>query len=271
MQVADLFNVAGKVCLVTGGGRGIGLMIAEGLVANGCRVFIASRNQQALDAAAESLSKKYPQGSCVGVACDLSSVQAIRALHRVLTQEHKLARLDVLVNNSGVAWGEGLLEYQEKGWDRTMDLNVKTPFYLVQTLLPLLAAAGSPADPARIVNIGSIAGLAHQAVPTYAYDVSKAAIHMLTEKLACDLAAYHVTCNAIAPGLFPSKMSHGLTVHVTQESMIEAIPLQRPGTKQDIAGAVIFLISQAGAFMTGSVVKLDGGALVYRPPLKAKL
>jgi len=165
----------------------------------------------------------------------------------------------VLVNNSGVSWGEPLDKYQEKGWDKVMDVNVKGLFFLTKELLPLLEVTATSADPARIINIGSVAGLNPQPIPTYAYDTSKAAVHHLSRKLAGELASRNITVNVIAPGAVPSKMSNQLLKYADEDALRAA--LGRWGSPEDMAGAAIYLSSNAGAWVTGGILKVDGGGL----------
>jgi NAD(P)-dependent dehydrogenase (short-subunit alcohol dehydrogenase family) len=265
MDLASIFSVKGKNVLVTGGGQGIGRMIAEGFVTNGATVYICSRNQKEIEKTCSELSS---QGSCTGIIADLATMTGIEALHGKLL-ELKVAKLHVLVNNSGTSWGEPIESFQEKGWDRVMNLNVKGLFFLTKTLLPLLQAAGTHEDPARVINIGSVAGLRAQTVPTYSYDVSKAAVHHLTKKLASDLSMQHITVNAIAPGLIPSNMSKQLLTYASEAKLKAGIPLGRVGKPQDMAGAALYLSSQAGAWVTGVVLPVDGGYLVdVRPRSK---
>ena len=251
----SLFSLEGKTALVTGGAKGIGRMISESLLQAGARVFISSRSVQDCNTAATEMGQ---HGDCQALPYDLSIMENIEALAMDLqTAGHGL---DILVNNSGATWGAPLNEFPEAGWDKVMDLNVKAPFYLVQKLLPLLTAGASQEEPARIINIGSIAGLVAESQSAYSYMASKGAILHLTKGLAKDLADRHITVNAIAPGLFPSKM----TKHLTSDdkvmgAIVSQVPLARMGEPQDIGGLAIFLSSVAGAYITGSVIPLGGG------------
>jgi len=271
LLVNQLFGVAGKTVLVTGGGRGIGRMIAEGFVANGATVFISSRDTVALDGAASELTAAGAAsgGRCISIAANLGSRGGCEELAAAMAELLKGGGLHCLVNNSGTSWGEPLERKSGRlnwGWDRVLDLNLKAPFYLTRALLPSLEATASSADPARVINIGSVAGLTAQDFPTHAYDSSKAAVHALTKKLAHELARRTpdkpVTVNAIAPGYVPSKMTQGLAAWgVDQEQAAAAIPLGRMGAASDMAGAALFLASPAGAWVTGAVLPVDGGSL----------
>ena len=265
MQIDSLFSVRGKVVLVTGGSRGIGEMIAAGFLANGARVYISSRKAAACDATAQRLATTYG-GECTSIPANLAELDGIEALASAI--EAREERLDVLVNNAGVSWGAPLGQYPEAGWDKTMDTNVKGVFFLTQRLIPLLEAAGTPEDPARVVNIGSIDGIRNAVFETYAYGPSKAALHSLTKLLALHLAPRHVIVNAIAPGPFPTWMlSTGLggggDVDNTDWDVVAARnPRRRVGTPEDIAGLAIFLSSRAGAYVVGEVIACDGGSLL---------
>jgi len=259
-SITKLFSVSGKIVLITGGGRGIGYMIARGFVENGSTVYISSRNQSAINKTATELSQIGP-GRCFALPSeDLSSPATAERLVENFKQKEK--NLHVLINNSGVTWGEPLTAYQESGWDKVMNLNVKGLFYLTTFCLPLLEATATPEDPARIINIGSVAGINPQTAPSYAYDISKAAVHHLTKKLAGELASKNITVNAIAPGLFPSKMGDQILRIIPEEELAKKMPLKRIGTLEDIAGISIYLASRAGAWVTGTTIPVDGGSLV---------
>lgn len=249
----DLFNIAGKVALVTGGSRGIGEMITEGYVANGVRTYISARKAEACDATAARLSEV---GECVSVPADLSTAEGIATLVDAIRSRED--RLDILVNNAGATWGAPVEEFPEGGWDKIMTINVKSPFFLTQALLPLLEASASPEDPARIVMVGSVDGLNVNRLPTFSYGPSKAAIHHLARTLAAHLAGRHITCNAIAPGLFPSKMTSAM-IDAVGDQIIAGTPLKRAGKPEDMAGIAIFLASRAASFVTGVVIPVDGG------------
>ena len=252
MSVADLFSVAGKVALVTGGSRGIGLMIASGLVEAGAKVYVASRKQQDCDRAAAELSKL---GTCVALPGDLASHAGTRALADALAAREPA--LHVLVNNAGANWGAPLADYPEAGWDKVMAHNEKAVFDLTRMLLPQLEAASRPGDPARVINVGSIDGLSVPLLDTYAYSASKAAVHHLTRVLARKLAP-QITVNAIAPGPFESKMM-AVTLKNFGDAIVKSCPLGRIGEPSDMAGIAIYLASKAGAYVTGAVIPVDGG------------
>jgi len=264
LEVNSLFNVSGKTALVTGGGQGIGNMISAGLVQNGCRVIICSRNKKQLaetESELNGIAAGGGGGSCESLEADLGTLAGVKGVVAALA-ERKVEKLHICVNNSGMAWGEPLEGFSEKGWDRVMNVNVKGLFFLTQAVVPLLRSAATPEDPARIINIGSVAGFKPQTVPTYSYDVSKAAVHHLTKKLASDLSGDHITVNAIAPGLVPSKMSNQLLTYAGEERLRKGIPLNRLGRPGDMAGTALFLCSRAGSWVTGQVIAVDGGFLV---------
>jgi NAD(P)-dependent dehydrogenase (short-subunit alcohol dehydrogenase family) len=251
--VKGLFNLEGRIALVTGGSRGIGEMIATGFVSNGVRTYISSRKAEACDATAKRLSQ---QGECISVPCDLSSLNGVQRLADTLRERE--TRLDILVNNAGAVWGERIDDFPESGWDKVMNINLKSPFFLTQKLLPLLTEAATHESPARIINIGSIDGLHVNALPTYAYGPSKAGVHHLTRVLAAHLAPRHINVNAIAPGPFESKMmEHSL--HKARAEIVQHVPRRRIGEPQDMAGAAIFLASRAASYITGVVLAVDGG------------
>jgi NAD(P)-dependent dehydrogenase (short-subunit alcohol dehydrogenase family) len=253
--MADLFDVSGKTALVTGGGRGIGLMIAGGLVRAGARVVIASRKQADLNAAAAELGAF---GECLAIPADLSSQQGAEALAQAVMAEHE--RLHILVNNAGATWGAPLDEFPQSGWDRVIGTNVEGVFNLTVALLPALRAAATAEDPARVINIGSIDGLRPAGMENYSYSASKAAVHMLTRHLAKRLASEQITVNAIAPGPFESKMTAFMFASDEGREAVESIvPLGRIGRPDDAAGLVQFLSSRAGSYLTGTVIPLDGG------------
>ena len=257
----DLFDIAGKVALVTGGSRGIGEMIAEGYVTSGARTYITARKAEACDATAARLSEI---GECVSIPADLSTSDGIRALVGEITAREQ--QLDILVNNAGATWGEPLESFPESAWDKVMDINVKSPFFLTQALLPLLEAAASPEDPARVIMVGSIDGLNVNRLPTFSYGPSKAAVHHLARTLAAHLAERNITANAIAPGLFPSKMTAGIMQQMG-EQIIAGTPLKRAGRPEDMAGVAIYLASKAGSFVSGAVIPVDGGITGARATL----
>lgn len=256
-SITNLFSVVGKNVLVTGGSRGIGLMIAKGFQENGANVVLTSRDETACATAAESIQCQY-------VASNVSTREGCKELVEHISQVFD-GRLDVLVNNAGTSWGEdperesGRMNW---GWDKVLDLNVKGLFYLTRECAPLLQSHASAQYPARIINIGSVTGMVPQEAPTHAYDVSKAAVHHLTKKLAADYAPKHITVNAVAPGFVPSRMSKGLaTWGADAEKIAESIPLGRMGEEDDMAGACIYFASKAGSWCTGVILNVDGGTV----------
>lgn len=255
MKITDLFNVSGKVAVVTGGSRGIGEMIAAGLLANGVKVYITARKEAALMLKAKELSETF-QAECVAVPCDLSTMEGMEEFSSYLQSQEE--SIDFLINNAGASWGEPYAEYSEKGWDKVMDLNVKSIFYLTQKLTPMLGLNACVEDPARVINIGSIDGLNVPALESYAYGTSKAAVHHLTRVQARRLVGENILVNAIAPGPYESMMLGAAVNH--DYSLIESRnPRKRIGSPEDIAGLVIFLCSRAGAYTVGAVIPSDGG------------
>jgi len=252
--IHELFSVAGKSVLVTGGSRGIGHAIAEGFIRAGARVYISSRNAQKCLEAATALSAF---GTCIALPANIANSEDRLKLVAVL-KTHERA-LNVLVNNAGVIWTAPLAEYPEAGWDKVFDLNIKGTFFLVKELVPLLTAAASPDDPARIINVGSIDAFRIPPHESYAYPASKAALHQLTRQLARRLAAQYITANVIAPGLFPSKMLAAPAEREALADLVAPIPLKRLASPSDLAGAAIYLASRAGSYVTGAVIPVDGG------------
>jgi NAD(P)-dependent dehydrogenase (short-subunit alcohol dehydrogenase family) len=253
INVGDLFSIAGKIALVTGGSRGIGLMIARGYVEAGAKVYISSRKKEVCDETARQLSEI---GDCISLPADLSNIAGCQHLADEIREREPA--LHILVNNAGANWGAPLEEYPEAGWDKVMDTNVKGIFFLTQQLLTQLEAAARPGAPARVINIGSIDGIQIPFVDNYAYSASKAAVHHLTRVLAVKLGPRGVAVNAVAPGFFPSKMNEWLLDNF--EQLIAAgCPLQRKGVPADMAGVAIYLGSRAGAYVNGAVITIDGG------------
>ena len=250
----NLFDVSGKVAVVTGGSRGIGAMIARGFVENGVRTYITSRKEEELRATETELSAL---GECIGIVSDLSSLDGVQAFADAVCERE--GKLDILVNNAGASWGATIDEFPENGWDKVMDLNVKSLFFLTQKFLPAMREAGSHEDPARVINIGSINGFSYSPLLNYSYSASKAAVHHLTRHLAADLVADHINVNGIAPGFFPSKMTAHMLAE--EEKMAAAIPRGRLGTPEDAAGTAIYLCCRASAWVCGHIVALDGGHL----------
>lgn len=253
----DLFDLRGKHALVTGGAQGLGRMIAEGLLRAGASVAITSRKQDVCDAAATEMSAI---GACTPFAADLSSPEAAADL--VARYRATLPGCDILINNAGRTWGGQIDNFPDKAWPGVMAMNVQIPFTMVRALLPELGQAGTPDDPARIINIGSVAGAKTEGLGAYSYAASKAAVHMLSRDLAGDLAARNITVNAVIPGYFPTKMtSHMRDEEKVDPALLARIPLHRLGAPSDIAGIVIFLCSRAGAYVTGAEIPVDGGLI----------
>jgi NAD(P)-dependent dehydrogenase (short-subunit alcohol dehydrogenase family) len=251
----NLFDVSGKNALVTGGGRGIGLMIARGLVQAGVRVLIASRKTEDIETAAAELRSF---GECEAIPADLSTPEGAGALAEAVGA--RCDALHILVNNSGATWGAPLEEFPASGWDRVIHTNLEGLFHLTVGLLPALRAAASAEDPARVINIGSIDGIRVPAVENYSYSASKAAVHMLTRHLARRLASEQITVNAIAPGPFETKMmAFMLDTPEKRAEVARVVPLGRIGRPDDAAGLTVFLASRAGSYLTGAVIPLDGG------------
>lgn len=250
--MSDLFSIAGKTAVVTGGSRGIGLMIARGFVEAGAKVYISSRKADVCDEVAAELSKL---GECVALPADLATEAECRLLADEIGAREE--RLDILVNNAGATWGAPLEEFDEAAWERVLSLNVKGVFHLTKFLTPRLRAGGTAEEPARVINIGSIDGLHVPAMDTFSYSASKAAVHHLTRHMARVLAP-RVTVNAIAPGPFESKMM-AATLEAFGDQIRAQAPLKRIGRPDDVAGAAIFLSSRAGAYLTGTVIPVDGG------------
>jgi NAD(P)-dependent dehydrogenase (short-subunit alcohol dehydrogenase family) len=251
--MGDLFSVEGKTAVVTGGSRGIGLMIARGFVEGGARVYVSSRKAEACQRVAEELSAA---GECLAVPADLSTEAGCRRLAAEV-REHE-DRVQVLVNNAGATWGAPLEDYPAAAWDKVLALNLEAPFFLSRAMLPLLEAGAAPGDPARVVNVGSIDGLRVPPMPTYAYSASKAGLHHLTRVLARELGPRGITVNAIAPGPFELKMM-AETLRRFGNQIAAAAPLGRIGRPDDMAGAALYLASRAGAYVTGAVLPVDGG------------
>lgn len=250
--MSDLFSLAGKTAVVTGGSRGIGAMIAQGFVRAGVKTYITARKVEELESTAAELSK---EGECIAIAGDLGSQAGVEAFVAAIGERE--SSLDILVNNAGATWGTPLDTFPEEGWDKVMDLNVKSIFFLTQAFLPLLKAAGSEGNPARVVNIGSVNGLVNSKMDNYSYTASKAAVHHLTRHLGAELAPQYVNVNAIAPGFFPSKMTAHLLPH--EKEMAALFPCRRLGNADDAAGTAIYLCSRASSWVTGQIVVLDGG------------
>ena len=255
MKINNLFNIENKTAVVTGGSRGIGEMIASGFLANGTKVYITARKAPALLEKANELSQKY-NAECIALPCDLSTVEGIESFVNLINE--KESGIDYLINNAGAAWGEPFEDFSEAGWDKVMDLNVKSMFFLTQKMTALLKSNASEENPSRVINIGSIDGLNVPMFPTFSYSASKAAVHHLTRVLAAQLVKENILVNAIAPGPYPSAML-GSAVNSDYSEIEKRNPRKRIGTPEDIAGLVIFLCSRAGAFTVGETITSDGG------------
>jgi NAD(P)-dependent dehydrogenase (short-subunit alcohol dehydrogenase family) len=252
MNTKDLFSLAGRVALITGGSRGIGKMIAEGFIAQGAKVYISARKADACNHTAQELSKGGP---CVSIPMNVATVAGAKALAAaVMLKEPKV---DILVNNAGAAWGAKFDEFPEEGWDKVLNLNAKTPFFLTQALAPALRKAATAARPAKVINIASIDGiyLTHQ--ETYSYVTSKAGLIQLTRLMAARLVKDNIYVTAIAPGAFKSDMNRD--ARDRGDEVAKRIPARRIGTDEDMAGAAIFLASRAGDYIIGSTLTVDGG------------
>lgn len=252
MSTSDLFDVSGKRVVVTGGGSGIGTMIARGFVDAGASVIIASRKEASLQQVAEELSAL---GECSYVVADLSTEEGCSRLGAEVAA--RWDELDVLVNNAGANWGAPLADQDHASWARVLNVNVEGVFHTTKFLLPLLRAAGTAEAPARIINIGSVDGIHVPGFETYAYAASKAAVHQLTRHLAKHLAPA-ITVNAIAPGPFQSRMMRA-TLEAAGDGLATMMPLKRIGRPDDMAGPAVFLASAAASFMTGTIIPVDGG------------
>lgn len=251
LRIENLFSVTGKTVVITGGSRGIGEMIARAYVENGARVILTSRKAADVEGLAAELGD-----AATAIPADLSQMAEIdrfaEALRRVTAQVH------ILFNNAGASWGAPFDDFPEVGWDKVMDINVKSVFFLTQRLMPLLQAAATADDNARVINIGSIDGQHVSPIETYSYAASKAAVLHLTRMMAKNLAARNVTVNAIAPGYFPSRMTAGIADRIESESL-KVTPMARWGNAHDMAGVSLFLGSRASSYMCGSVLTVDGG------------
>ena len=249
----NLFDINGKVALVTGGSRGIGAMIAEGFVKNGVKTYITSRKSDQCNLKAEELSKF---GECISIPADLTDMNEMNKLVRHIEKNEE--KLNILINNAGAAWGAPFDTFPENGWDKVMDTNVKAVFFLIQKLIKILESSGDNSDPSRIINVGSIDGVGIPRAETYSYPASKAAVHQLTRVLANRLAYRNINVNAIAPGPFDSHML-GKAVNFDYSFIADMNPRKRIGSPEDIAGLCIYLCSRAGAYTVGETITCDGG------------
>ncbi|HEY7852002.1 MAG TPA: SDR family oxidoreductase [Caulobacteraceae bacterium] len=259
-MIKDLFSLKGKVALVTGGSRGIGRMIAEGFLMQGAKVYISSRKIAQCDAAADELSAGG--GACISLPQDLSTVEGCNALTARLAALEP--GLDILVNNAGAAWGAAFDEFPESGWDKVMNLNLKSPFFLTQALHGALKAAASPERPAKVINIASIDGIRLNPQETYSYHASKSALIYLTRRMAARLIADNIVVTAIAPGAFASEMNRDARDH--GDAVARRIPMRRIGTDEDMAAAAIYLASRAGDYVVGATIPVDGGVALADLP-----
>jgi NAD(P)-dependent dehydrogenase (short-subunit alcohol dehydrogenase family) len=252
----DLFTLAGRTALVTGGSRGIGRMIAQGFLAQGAKVYISSRKADACDAAAQELSAVGP---CFSLPADVSSLDGAKALAQAYSSREK--SLDILVNNAGAAWGEDFETFPEKGWDKVVDLNMKAPFFLTQALHGLLKQ-GAKDRPAKVINIASIDGISVNPWETYSYAASKAGLIHLTRRMSLRLARDNIVVSGIAPGPFASEMNKQARDH--GDEVARRVPAGRIGTDEDMAGAAIYLASRAGDYVVGETIVVDGGVTLAR-------
>ena len=253
----NLFDINGKVALVTGGSRGIGAMISEGFVKNGVKTYITSRKSEQCNHKAKELSKF---GECILYLLTTNMNEMDKIVNHIKENEKKF---NILINNAGAAWGASFDEFPENGWDKVMDTNVKSVFFLTQKLSKILEQSGNNSDPSRVINVGSIDGIGIPRAETYSYPASKAAVHQLTRVLANRLAHRNININAIAPGPFQSNMmAH--TLEEYGEQIKSSVPRGRIGIPEDMAGTAIFLCSKASAYITGSIIPVDGGSLIAR-------
>jgi len=252
MDMSTLFSLKGRTALITGGSRGIGLMIAKGFIAQGAKVYISSRKAEICDAVAAELGD-----ACVSLPMDVSTVAGCKALAEAYSKHE--SQLDILVNNAGAAWGESFETFPEKGWDKVMDLNVKSPFFLSQAFYPVLKAAASEDRPAKLINIASIDGLRLNPWETYSYQASKAAIINLTRRMAARLVEDDINVTAIAPGAFPFEMNRAARDH--GDAISTAIPGKRIGRDEDMAGVAVYLAARSGDYVVGETIAVDGGVV----------
>lgn len=254
----NLFSLKDRVALVTGGSRGIGKMIASGFLAYGAaKVYITARKTGPLEATATELSQHYP-GECIALPIDMSTVEGCNQLAAELTRREP--KLDILVNNAGAAWGAEFDEFPESGWDKVMDLNVKSLFFLTQALAGPLRAAATKERPGKVINIASIDGLSVNPLETYSYQASKAAVIHLTRRMAAKLIKDNINVTAICPGAFASEMNRAARDH--GDEIAKRIPSRRIGSAEDMAGIAVFLASRAGDYVVGNAIAIDGG-IVY--------
>lgn len=256
MDTSQLFSLKGRTALITGGSRGIGRMIAEGFLAQGARVYISARKAEACDQTARELSAIGP---CYSLPADVSTLAGVQGLVDAFSKRE--TKLDILVNNAGAAWGADFDEFPESGWDKVVDLNMKTPFFLTQALKPLLVKGGAT-QPAKVINIASIDGIGVNPQETYSYAASKAGLIHLTKRMATHLIQHNIVTTAIAPGAFASEMNRAARDQA--EAVAARIPAKRIGADEDMAGAAIFLASRAGDYVVGNTLIVDGGVTLGR-------
>jgi len=262
----DLFSLQGRVALVTGGSRGIGKMIAAGFLAQGAaKVYITARKALACEATAKELSAEY-DGECIALPIDISTLAGVDMLANEIKKREP--KLDILVNNAGAAWGADFDEFPESGWDKVMNLNVKTPFFLTKALAAPLRAAASAQRPAKVINIASIDGIFVNPMETYSYAASKSGLIHLTRRMAVRLIRDHVVVTAIAPGPFQSDMNRAARDHA--DEVATRVPAGRIGTDEDMAGAAIYLASRAGDYVVGATIAVDGGIVYANPGIKGE-
>lgn len=253
MNTADLFSLQGRTALITGGSRGIGRMIAEGFLAQGARVYISARKAEACDATALELSTL---GHCVSLPADVSTAAGIAALKQAYATHEPT--LDILVNNAGAAWAAPFDTFPESGWDKVVDLNLKTPFFLTQAMAPALRASVlASGRSAKVIHIASIDGLSVNMLETYPYSASKAGLIHLTKRMALELICDQIVVSAIAPGAFPTDMNRAARDDMQATS--KRIPAGRVGQPEDLAAAAIYLASRAGDYVVGETLVVDGG------------
>ncbi|WP_309090111.1 SDR family oxidoreductase [Phenylobacterium sp.] len=259
-MASDLFSLEGRTALVTGGSRGIGKMIARGFIDQGARVYISSRKADACDATAAELGP-----NCISLPQDISTTEGVKALAQAITAREP--KLDILVNNAGAAWAADFDEFPESGWDKVMNLNLKSPFFLTQALHGALKAAASDEQPAKVINIASIDGIALNPLETYSYHASKSALIYLTRRMAAKLIKDRIVVTAIAPGPFASEMNRA--ARDQSEAVAKRVPLGRIGRDDDMAATAIFLASRAGDYVVGATIPVDGGVALATLPREA--